>query len=116
MEKKQNELVFRLTVKQGVECFRPQKTAQALKQCIDRNYVHVLFKETGTELGIKLNSNFCDFTDASFENASGKIHMEGGVTLNYDKVKCIAEIDLSTCEGTGYLEPLSDEEYESFMK
>lgn len=33
----------------------------------------------------------------------------------YDKVRCVADIDLSTCEGKGYLVPVSDEEYEEIM-
>ena len=37
------------------------------------------------------------------------------LTLNYDKVKCVADIDLSTLEGKGYLVPVSDEEYVKIM-
>lgn len=114
-EKKLNELVERLTKKHEVECARPEKTAEALKECIDRDYVHVIFKKTGTELGIQLDRRYCNFEEADFENAKGKVNLVGGLTLNYDKVKCIAEIDLTTCKGKGYLEPLSDEDYQEMM-
>ncbi|NOQ24213.1 MAG: MbtH domain protein, partial [Bacteroidales bacterium] len=40
MEKELNELVVRLAKEQEVECARPEKTAEALKECIDRDYVH----------------------------------------------------------------------------
>jgi hypothetical protein len=39
----------------------------------------------------------------------------GSLILNYDKVRCAADIDLATCEGVGYLEPVSDKEYERIM-
>ncbi len=115
MKKELNELVVRLTKEQEVECARPEKTAEALKECIDRDYVHVMFKKTGTEIGIQLDRRFCKFENADFKNAKGTVHLVGGLTLNYDKVKCIADIDLKTCEGVGCLEPVSDEDYTIMM-
>ena len=113
--KQLNDLVERLTKEHDIECARPEKNAEALKECIDRDYVHVMFKETGTELGVqlyRLESNL----DADYVNALGKIHIVGGLTLNYDKVKCVADVDLSTCEGKGYLIPVSDDEYKEIMR
>lgn len=115
MKKELNELVERLTKEQEVECARPEKNAEALKECIDRDYVHVMFKKTGTEVGIQLDRRFCKFENADFKNSKGSVYLVGGLTLNYDKVRCIAEIDLATCEGKGYLEPLSDEDYKVMM-
>lgn len=114
-EKQLNELVERLTKEQEVETARPEKTAKALKECIDRDYVHVMFVKTGTELGVQLYRPDCNFTKAEFENAKGNVHIEGGLILNYDKVRCIADIDLSSCEGKGRLVPVSDEEYNVIM-
>jgi uncharacterized protein YbdZ (MbtH family) len=84
---------------------RPERTTKALRDAIDRNYVHIKFTDTrgGTELGIRLDGDNCDFSAGDFDNASGKIHVEGGLTLDYVKVKCIADLDLSTLEGTGHL-------------
>jgi hypothetical protein len=110
-----NELVERLTKEQPVETARPEKTAKALKECVDRDYVHVMFKKTGTELGVQLDRTDCDFTKADFENAKGNVRLSGGLILNYDKVRCVADIDLTKCEGKGHLEPVSDEEYERLM-
>lgn len=115
MEKQLNDLVERLISRQEIECCRPQKTAEALKQCIERNYVHVMFKKTGTELGVKLDRRHCKIENGDFVGAKGRILLVGGLTLNYEKVKCIAEIDLSNCEGTGSLEPVSDQDYEIMM-
>jgi hypothetical protein len=114
-EKQLNELVERLTKEHNVETARPEKTAEALKECIDRDYVHVMFVKTGTELGVQLYRPDCNFVKADFENAKGHVHLEGGLILNYDKVRCVADIDLSTCEGTGHLVPVSDEEYKVIM-
>lgn len=115
MEKKLNDLVERLTKEHDVECARPEKTAEALKECIERDYVHVLFKKTGTELGIQLDRRFCNFENADFKNAKGNVYLVGGLTLNYNKVRCIAEVNLATCEGKGYLEPVSDDDYTVMM-
>lgn len=115
MKKELNELVLRLTKEQEVECARPEKTPEALKECIDRDYVHIMFKKTGTELGIQLDRRFCKLENADFKNAKGKVYLVGGLTLNYDKVRCIADIDLTTCEGKGYLEPVSDDDYKVMM-
>jgi len=115
MKKELNELVERLTKEHDVESARPEKTAEALKECIDRDYVHIMFKATGTEIGIQLYRPECNFDNADFENTKGNVHLCGGLTLNYDKVKCIADIDLSTCEGKGYLVPVSDDEYKEIM-
>ena len=116
MKNELNELVERLMKSQDVECARPKKTAEALEECIARNYVHVKFKNTGTELGLQLERDKCKLNDADFKNSKGKVYLAGGLTLNYNRVRCIAEIDLATCEGKGRLEPIEEVEYELIMR
>jgi uncharacterized protein YbdZ (MbtH family) len=84
---------------------RPERTVKLFKEAIDRNYVHVKFTRTrgGTELGVRLDREACDFSTADFEACTGSAHVEGGLTLDYVKVRCIADIDLQTLEGTGHL-------------
>jgi uncharacterized protein YbdZ (MbtH family) len=84
---------------------RPEKTAKLFKAAIDRNYVHIKFTNTegGTELGISLDRDACDFSQADFASNKGTAHIEGPLTLDYVKVKCIADIDLTTLEGKGRL-------------
>jgi uncharacterized protein YbdZ (MbtH family) len=84
---------------------RPERTVKQFKEAIDRNYVHIKFTNTkgGTELGVSLDRNGCDFNNADFENSTGTVHIEGGLTLDYVKVKCIADIDLASLRGQGYL-------------
>ena len=110
-----NELVERLTKEQPVETARPEKTAKGLKECVDRDYVHIMFKNTGTEVGVQLDRSACKLDEGNFETATGSVRIVGGLNLNYDKVRCVADIDLSTCEGTGYLEPVDDDEYDRIM-
>src|SRR5215510_5567988 len=84
---------------------RPEKTVKLFKEAIDRNYVHIKFTKTrgGTELGVRLDRDACDFSQADFEYGTGSVHVEGGLTLDYVKVRCIADIELSSLEGKGHL-------------
>jgi hypothetical protein len=90
---------------------RPEKSVKLFKEAIDRNYVHVKFTNTrgGTELGVRLDPEACDFTKADFESGAGLVHLEGGLTLDYVKVKCVADIDLKTLEGQGRLVEIAPE-------
>lgn len=93
---------------------RPERTVKRFKEAIDRDYVHIKFTKTngGTELGVRLDRDFCDFSKADFEKGSGAVHVEGQLTLDYVKVKCIADVDLSTLEGSGHLVPILSPSYE----
>jgi uncharacterized protein YbdZ (MbtH family) len=84
---------------------RPDRTAKALKDRIDLGYVHIKFTGTrgGTELGVRLDKEVLDLSRADFENQSGEVHLEGELTLDYVKVRCIADIDLKTLAGNGHL-------------
>lgn len=104
---RETSLVDRLCEgRQPVEAaLRPEKTVKRLKEAIDRNYVHVKFTQTkgGTELGFAVDRNASDFSKADFEAEKGTIHLEGNLTLDYTKVRCVADIDLHTLEGKGHL-------------
>ncbi|MCK4764060.1 MAG: MbtH domain protein [Candidatus Aminicenantes bacterium] len=110
-----NELVERLTKEQSVEASPHEKTAKSLKECIDRNYVHILFTKTGTEVGIELDKPNCKYVGCDFEKGEGTAHFEGGLILNYDMVRCIADINLSDLKGKGRLAPVDDKEYDQIM-
>ncbi|MBE9178526.1 MbtH domain protein [Oculatella sp. LEGE 06141] len=107
-----NELVQRLS--QGnhpVEVeLRPQKTVSAFKACLERGNVHVRFTQTqgGTELGVRLDHHACDWSQINGDRPVGSVHLVGELTLNYVRVRCIADIDLETLAGTGHLEPIAE--------
>jgi uncharacterized protein YbdZ (MbtH family) len=90
---------------------RPETTAQLFKEALDRGYVHIKFTDTqgGTELGVRLDLGACDFSNADFDEATGSVRIIGGLTLDYQNVRCIAEIDLKTLAGTGRLEKVEAE-------
>ncbi len=85
---------------------------EELKQCIDRDYVHIKFTETrgGTELGFRLDSEHSDLSGGDFENRTGRVRLAGNLTLDYVKVRCVGDLDLESMEGTGHLEILEQEE------
>ena len=85
---------------------RPEPSVKALKESIDSGYVRVKFTETkgGTELGFKVDKEASDLANANFEESTGKVRLVGGLTLDYTKVRVIAQIELSTLDGLGHLE------------
>ncbi len=88
---------------------RTERTAQRFKESIDRGYVNIKFTDTqgGTELGIRLDPNQSNWMQADFERQAGTVHLVGGLTLNYVKVRCVADIDIATLSGQGHLEPVA---------
>ena len=108
-----NELVRRLSKgEHRVEAsLRPNKTVAALKESIERNYVHIKFIDTkgGTELGVKIDNEASNWKTVDFDNEAGEVCLVGDLTLNYEKVRCVANINLKTLEGKGHLIILLEE-------
>jgi len=106
-----DELVQRLSEGQHpVEItIRPERTPKLLKDCLDRGYVHVKFTNTrgGTELGVRLDRSASQL-DADFDAGAGRLKLVGDLTLNYVKVRCIADVDVATYQGQGCLVPAAD--------
>ena len=104
---KPDELVMRLaTGDHPVEVgLQPEKTAEAFKAAIDRGYVYIKFTDTkgGTELGVRLDTQASDWSQADFSKATGSVHVEGTLTLNYVKVRVVADFQLNTLTGNGNL-------------
>ena len=84
----------------------PGTSVHMLRQEIERGYVHIKFTDTqgGTELGVRLDPDASDVTQADFEKQTGAVHLEGSLVLDYVPVRCIADIDLATLTGQGHLE------------
>ncbi len=106
-----DELVQRLSVgDHPVRVGGPTPSVENFKQALDHAYVHIKFTETrgGTELGVRVDKAATDSSQANWEAASGMAHIAGTLTLNYVRVRCIADIDLATLDGTGHLEILEE--------
>ena len=82
-----------------------EKTAAALRECFDREFVMIRFARTrgGTELGMKLDKAASDVLLADFENGKGTVHLEGDLILDYIKARCVVDLDVATLRGEGYL-------------
>jgi uncharacterized protein YbdZ (MbtH family) len=85
-----------------------ERSGQALKQAIDRAYVHIKFMDTngGTGLGVRLDGERTDLSQGDFEGQTGSVHLVGALTLDYVEVRFVADVNLSTLAGTGHLEPV----------
>lgn len=86
-----------------VTMIRYKDTAD-LKQAIERGTVLVKFTETrgGTEIGISL-----DDKSKAVDLGGGKIDLCGTLTLDYQPVRCIVNVDVETRTGLGHLEPIA---------
>lgn len=89
---------------------RPEKNLTAFKSALERGYIHIRFTGTKgeTELGFKLDKDRSDLSGGNLETQSGHIKICGDLTLDYERVRCVADIDLQTLEGQGHLEILSE--------
>ena len=107
-----NELVQRLTEgDHPVTVGGPQPTLEEFQKRVqDMGYVFIKFTETrgGTDLGISVDKNATDLSRADFEQRTGVAHVEGTLTLDYVKVRCVADIELETLYGTGHLVALEE--------
>lgn len=83
-------------------------TVDELEKQIERKFVLIKFTETkgGTELGYELDDERSHLGDADFTAGTGSVRLVGQLSLNYEKVRCIADIDLATLQGEAYLEPV----------
>jgi hypothetical protein len=107
-----DELVQRLsTGNQPVTVGGPNPSADEFKKRVeDIGYVFIKFTNTrgGTDLGVRVDKNATDLSQADFTRQTGKAHVEGTLTLNYTRVRCIADIDLATLNGTSQLIALEE--------
>ena len=90
---------------------RPDRTVTALRESLDRGYVYVRFTGTrgGTELGVPVDRERTDLSRADFDTQAGSLTLVGELTLDFTKVRCIADIELPSLEGHGRLEPLGED-------
>lgn len=105
---KRESLVDRLCVGDHavVLSLGPEPSVQLFKDALDSGSLHVNFTDTegGTELGLRVDKSACDFTEANFEQGTGSALVVGNLSLDYTKVRCVVNIDLTTLSGQGHLE------------
>jgi MbtH protein len=81
-----------------------------MKDALSRGYVNIQFTETDTgiigqmlTLRMDLDKEACNFDKVDFEKGEGPVHLEGSVTLEGRKVRCIADFAVAKLYGTGHL-------------
>lgn len=107
-----DELVQRLSQgNHSVTVGGPKPTLDEFRKRVEEmGYVFVKFTDTrgGTDLGVRVDKSATDLSQAHFDQITGSAHIEGTLTLNYVKVRCVADIDLKTLNGTGHLVALEE--------
>lgn len=80
------------------------------KRLEEQKYVFITFTDTRgrTKLGVTIDQQATDISQVDFQKGVGSVHIEGTLVLDYTRVRCIADIDLTTFSGSGHL--LSQEE------
>jgi hypothetical protein len=114
-----NELVQRLSEgKHEVVIGHRDEVYEEIKQRIEDGYIHIKFTQTrgGTELGINVDLNNTNLKELDFNKGEGLLHIEGTTNLNYNAVRCIADIDLATRKGEGCLQVIEEESVNSDNK
>ena len=111
-----NDLVKRLSKIQPVKAESQEATLKELQERLKLGYIEILFTKTGTDLGMDLCNSESNIPEKMLKSGKGIITTVGYFTLNYDKVKCTADINLETLEGTGCLAPVDDKKYEEVME
>jgi hypothetical protein len=107
-----NELVERLSKgKHEVVIGHRDEPYDEIKQRIEDGFIHIKFTQTkgGTELGINVDLNNTNVKELDFEQKKGLLHIEGTTNLNYNEVRCIADINLATKKGKGHLQVVKEE-------
>ena len=107
-----NELVQRLSKgKHEVVIGHRDEPYKEIKERVEDGYIHIKFTKTrgGTELGINVDLKSTNVKDLDFTKGEGVLHIEGTTNLNYNAVRLIADIDLASRKGEGFLEVVSEE-------
>lgn len=103
-----NDLVAKLAKGDHLVSVERYEKLDEFKKAIDRGFVLVKFTETkgGTELGVRLDKSLIDVSAANFTSQEGHVRLNGTLTLNSVKVRCVANVYLQSRKGEGHLEIL----------
>jgi hypothetical protein len=79
------------------------KTADEVRECIDRGYILVRFTDTRgtTELGVRLDGAQCELDKADFASGAGQVRLGGHLNLDFVDIECVVDIELASLTGTG---------------
>jgi len=105
-----DELVKKLSNGKHAVIFEPRmKELSEIKERLNAGFVFIKFLETQgeTELGINVDHKLTRLSEADLKLGKGILQLVGTCKLNFTKVRCEAEIDLTSRQGRGSLEVLN---------
>jgi len=87
---------------------RSEDYSEIKERLTEMKFIFIKFINTvgETELGINIDCDLTNLEEADYVNGRGDICVVGTCELNYHKVKCVAQVDLSTKTGMVQLEVL----------
>lgn len=101
-----SDLVTRLGSSGPVEVVsRPESTVERFREALENGYVHLRFTDTrgGTEVGVQVDRAASDWSRAAFDEGCGSVTVVGDLVLDFEPVRCHADIDLAELGGLGRL-------------
>ena len=100
-----NKLIAFLGEQRKVTNGGGSNSAGDLKKQIEKEHVYLNFADTEgqTDLCMRLDVKNTDLTKSDFLTGKGFVHLEGEAILNFEKVRCVADISLENLEGLGSL-------------
>ena len=89
---------------------RPEQSLDALLRQVKTGCLPVRFTGTrgGTELSVPLEPSVVQLIGDQIARGETAIQVIGALTLDYTRVRCLADIDVTTFTGSGRLELLKD--------
>jgi uncharacterized protein YbdZ (MbtH family) len=83
-------------------------SAEQFLQRIQAGHVSLRFTDTrgGTEFGLKLDPTASVVSKESAATPTGNVRLVGDLTLNYRKMRLVADLALDSLKGSGRLEPV----------
>ena len=111
IEEMMDQLITQLLTGNHPVLFEPRtEDINEIKERLNQGFVFIKFTETqgGTELGVNVDGQLTRLNEGNFETNKGAIQVVGTCELNFQKVRCIADIDLSTRQGIGRIELLQE--------
>ena len=100
-----DELVERLSKgRHKVVIGERNESYKEIEERIKDGFFHIKFIETrgGTELGINVDQSKTNINEIDLE--TGLLHIEGKTNLNYTDVRLVADIDMKSKSGEGFLQ------------
>ncbi len=101
-----------------VSLIKVHKTPENVKEALIRNHIHITFTDTQgeTTLSLPLDPQSTHFDLTKFDQPQKKLILAGNLILDFVKVRCTAEIDPVSLEGTGSLEIIENLASSYFQK